>query len=68
VLATASSPLNTPSDASGCGLGLNLHFLKLSTEGLLIFTGYELWGYWSLFFTGREFIKEDRRRKDGLSG
>jgi hypothetical protein len=41
--------------------------VKLSTEGLLIFTGYVLWGCWSFFFTRGKFIKEDRRRRDGLS-
>jgi hypothetical protein len=46
---------------------LALHFLKLDTEGLLIFTGYVFWSFWSFFFTGRELIKEDRRR-DELSG
>jgi hypothetical protein len=45
-------------------LSLGLHFLKLGTEGLLIFTGYMLWGF---FFTRREIIKEDRRRRKGLS-
>jgi uncharacterized membrane protein YesL len=64
----ASCPLNTLFDASGCGLGLALHFLKLGTKGLLIFTGYVLWSFWSFFFTRKEFIKEDRRRRDGLSG
>jgi hypothetical protein len=37
--------------------------VKLSTEGLLIFTGTDvLGGCWSLFFTRGKIIKEDRRR------
>jgi hypothetical protein len=42
--------------------------MKLSTEGLLIFTGTDvLGGGWTLFFTRGKIIKEDRRRWDGLS-